>query len=287
MRQNLTFTARVMHDGLPEKPDITKTMYYNLQNKTLFLGSVSLTKQSFLKSNLIYNFGRTEDIPIGGILQINLGFENNQFGQRRYAGFMAGRSLFYPNFGYIYGAVSAGTFLDNEQQVEQGIETASLHYFSPLYLIHRYKFRQFLNFDYMRGINRFEGEYLTINNSNGIPGIDNDSTRGSNRFNVQWEGVCFTPYSFYDFRIVFFISVNCSWLTNSMDNLFRNMPYSGIGLGIRIRNERLVFNTIQLRFSFYPFIPSGSTKYPLNISGEPLLSPPSFLPQPASLFTYQ
>jgi hypothetical protein len=31
--------------------------------------------------------------------------------------------------------------------------------------------------------------------------------------------------------------------------------YSGIGLGIRLHNESLVFKTIQLRLAFYPFHP--------------------------------
>jgi hypothetical protein len=32
--------------------------------------------------------------------------------------------------------------------------------------------------------------------------------------------------------------------------------YSGVGLGIRLHNENLVFKTIQLRLAFYPFHPS-------------------------------
>ncbi len=31
--------------------------------------------------------------------------------------------------------------------------------------------------------------------------------------------------------------------------------YSGIGLGIRLHNENLVFKTLQLRLAFYPFHP--------------------------------
>lgn len=286
-RQNITITARVIHDGWPEKPAITSDMYYNLQNKTTFLGSVSLTKQSYLKSNLIYNFGRTEDIPIGQVLQINLGYENNQFGPRRYAGMMAGQSIFYKNIGYVYGALSLGSFINEDERLEQGIETASLHYFSPLIIADGFKFRQFLNFDYVRGINRFQYEYLTINNSYGVEGFNNDSIRGTNRLNIHWETVCFTPFSIYDFRTVFFLTLDHSWLTYKLNMLFKSRPYTGIGFGIRIRNDRLVFNTIQIRIAYYPNIPPGTATSPFTISGEPLLMPPTFLPQPASLFTYQ
>ena len=38
--------------------------------------------------------------------------------------------------------------------------------------------------------------------------------------------------------------------------IFTQHYYSGIGMGIRLHNENLVFKTLQLRLAFYPFHPS-------------------------------
>ena len=37
--------------------------------------------------------------------------------------------------------------------------------------------------------------------------------------------------------------------------IFTQNYYSGLGLGLRLHNENLVFKTFQLRLAFYPFHP--------------------------------
>ena len=58
--------------------------------------------------------------------------------------------------------------------------------------------------------------------------------------------------------------------------IFSNRLYSGIGAGIRLRNEKLVFNTFQIKFTFYPAAPAGSDKEYISASGEKKLKPDYF-----------
>lgn len=287
VRQNITITARLIRNRFYEGPQVSPNLNYNFQNRLIFLTSLSYSRQNYFKSNLIYNFGRTEDIPIGGMANLILGSENNQFYYRRvYAAFSVSTGVFIPHVGYINSSFAAGSFFNPDGHPEQSVISSGINYFSPLLTFNKFRLRQFFNIQFMNGSNRFSNEYLTINKNNGIYGYSNDSVRGTVRFNTHWESVCFSPLYFYGFRLVFFAYADHSWLTNNLSTLFHKAPYTGLGFGIRIRNERLVFNTIQFRFSFFPYLPAGSKTNFLNISGESVLVPPSFASKPADLIPF-
>jgi hypothetical protein len=287
LRQNVTFLARISHERFSERPTITENSYYQFQSKTLILGTISYERQSFFKSNLIYNFGRTEDIPVGAQLQLTAGIEDNEFFRRKYFSNSIKVGKFFGNFGYAMTSLAIGGFVNKSNKPEQAVFQASTNYFSNIFTIRRFNFRQFVNLSYTRGINRFSNEHLTINNEYGIAGFMNDSTFGNRRFNMHWETVSFTPWYIYDFRFVLFAFADHSWIKKNDGSLFGNWPYTGFGFGVRIRNERLVFNTIQIRFTFYPNIPPNSQKESFEMSGEPLLNPPSFAPKAPDLLDYR
>lgn len=287
MRHNLTLITRLTRNQFFERPDISSTSYYDYQDKTLLLGAIAYSRQTFYKSNFIYNFGRTEDIPTGSKIEFNAGTEFNEFEDRSYLATKLSMGGFVGNIGYFYSSLNIGSFFLANGDKSQGIIDVRFNYFSPLIIFKNYKFRQFVTLGYTKGIDRFNKEYLTINNHYGLSGFTNDSLYGTKRFNMHWETVCFTPWSYYDFRFVLFIYADHSWLAKDQERLMRNLPHTSFGFGIRIRNERLVFNTIEIGFSLYPNVPSGSRTQAFEISGEPLLNPPNFLPQSPSLIPFK
>ena len=286
-RRNITIAARLINNAFFDRPVIQENSFYNFQNKTTVLGSLAYTKMSFFKSNYIYNFGRTEDIPIGLEAQLTLGFERNEFFNRRYGGAMLAFGNLIGNLGYFYSSVNLSGFYNYAYDENQGIIQANLHYFSPIILAQTFRLRQFVNIDFTQGINRFTNESLNINKNNGIAGFEDDSLTGNRRLNLHFETVCFTPLSVLDFHFIVFGFADLCWIGKQNENVYDRFPYTGLGLGIRIRNERLVFNTLQIRFSFYPNIPRGSHADPFEISGEPVLNLPTFLPNAPALVQYQ
>ncbi|HCC71481.1 MAG TPA: hypothetical protein DEQ09_10085, partial [Bacteroidales bacterium] len=62
---------------------------------------------------------------------------------------------------------------------------------------------------------------------------------------------------------------------------------SGFGLGLRIRNNNLIFNTVQIRFGIYPGPPSNSSLHYIDIDGERLLNPPGFDPEAPGISKYR
>jgi hypothetical protein len=62
---------------------------------------------------------------------------------------------------------------------------------------------------------------------------------------------------------------------------------SEIGLGIRIRNDNLIFNTFQIRIAYFPTPPEYSSMDYFNIMGERLLKPPDFSPEAPLIYPYR
>ena len=93
--------------------------YHHLQKYQMFLGSVSLSVQKYYKANLIYGYGRTEDIPHGGLINFTFGREINEFKKRTILGNVSvGQSV--KRLGYFYSSAGFATFI-NEGQTEQGM----------------------------------------------------------------------------------------------------------------------------------------------------------------------
>ena len=69
---------------------------------------------------------------------------------------------------------------------------------------------------------------------------------GTNRMILNTETVLFSPYHPLGFRIAFFGFADFGLIGYS-PNIFKNEFYTSLGIGVRLRNERLVFNTIQIR----------------------------------------
>ena len=80
---------------------------------------------------------------------------------------------------------------------------------------------------------------------------------------LNTETVLFTPYQPLGFRIALFGFADFGLLGYS-PNIFKNEFYTSFGIGIRLRNERLVFNTIQIRLGLALGKPDWSKA---NISG--------------------
>ncbi|NJK98910.1 MAG: hypothetical protein HC905_31945 [Bacteroidales bacterium] len=114
----------------------------------------------------------------------------------------------------------------------------------------------------------------------------NDSLRGNERLNIHFETVSFSPWYFYEFRFVFFASAEFSFF-GKKTNIWANPIYPGFSIGVRIRNERLVFNTLELRLHLYPNKPEYSRTQFLRISGEQVLTPENFATKPPAISTYR
>ena len=116
---------------------------------------------------------------------------------------------------------------------------------------------------------------LIINGEHGIPGFRNDTALGRHRFSLSLEQCLFTPLNIYDFRFVVYCFAHLSWLDDYNKPIIFSDMYSSFGLGLRIRNNRLTFKTIQLEFAYFH---NGTKPHHFRFSSEDVLRPREFRP---------
>ena len=274
-RASFILAGAVYRNKYFKRPVVEKDLNYTYQNKTQLLGTIAYSRQDFYRSNLIYSFGRTEDIPYGSLINFTFGPEFNEFYTRLYYGLSLSKGDYLFNLGYLQGSAQYGGFIHNNK-LEQGIIKCNLNYFTNLFILNRFKIRQFAKFDFTKGIHRFGNEYITINDLNGIPGLTSPDLLGIKKMTLNLETVTFSPYYLYGFRFAFFGSVNMGLIGDRYDKLFNQQLTTGLSIGIRIRNERLVFNTFQVKFTLYPGAPANARRNILILSGESRLQPENF-----------
>lgn len=280
------FGVRYTNNNVFDHPYILPDSYHYLQKYKMLLGSMSFTMQKYYKTNLIYGYGRTEDIPYGGLITFTGGRELNEFKKRIYAGLYAATGHSIRPIGYFYTSAGVSTFL-NGKNTEQGMLLLRTTFFSNLIYLGSYRMRNFLMADYTRGFDRNTDEFLVYQKDNSFLGVRNDSVGGAQRLSVNIESVLFSPRNLYGFRFSFFAFGGLGYLFGTNEFVSQGEILSSVGLGVRIRNDNLVFNTFQIRLGYYPNLPQYSRTNYFMFSGEQLLKPDNFDPGPPTVIPYQ
>ena len=147
-----------------------------------------------------------------------------------------------------------GSFFTPDYRLQQSVITGRIKYFTPLLRVRTSYIRQFGVLSATMGFNRLKGEREALRYENrygtGIRGMSANSwLSGYNRLTLSSETVLFTPLFLYHFRFAFFLFGDAGWMGYD-NNLFRNRFTGAIGAGVRIKNERLIFNNIQIRLGY-------------------------------------
>jgi len=282
----LIFSGRYIHNNVFSRPEIDDFSYYRLQNYQLVTGSLALSSQRFINTSLIYSYGRTEDIPYGYMVELLGGRENNEFKWRTYAGLKMSFGNIFTRIGYIYGGASFSTFY-NQGRTEQGMMQASFRYFTPLMQAGRSKVRTFVNLYYTRGFSRYTDEFLYLKNGDLVRGFRNDSIGGETRLVFSMEPVLLINKGLVGFRFALFAFADVGILAPEGFASGGSYTVPAIGAGIRIRNDQLVLNTLQIRFAWYPNTPPYSEKSWVAVDGIVRLKPPNFEPGPPGVLPFR
>lgn len=254
-----------------KRPDVTADSNQLYQNSRTVLVSVGYSQRQYVRDVLIYGFGRTEDVPVGGLMSVVAGVDNAELGSRTYAGVNFSRGQYLRSAGYLYTLITIGGYmLDNDKSLEQGTFSVTANYFSPLLKTRWGQMRQFLNVRYTAGINRFNNEFISLAGSDGI-GVGTDLLRGTNRLQFNYEAVLFSEVNIIGFRIAFTGFANLGLISFPRQKLLQSSLYQGFGIGFRLRNENLAFNSLQIRLAYYPNVPGISQRFRYDFESIPTL----------------
>ena len=224
---------------------------FRFNNREAALASFTFFRQDFYKTNYIYGFGTTEDIPKGYNVAFTSGWYKQLYLNRPYAGVDANEFVVTKKGAFVQFFLRSGTFL-RKGKLEDASTLIGASYYSPLFVFNAVKIRQYINFSYTRQFNRLGIDPLTLNNVFGLRYFSGDSTFGSQRMTLHSETTFFLNYKFLGFKFAPFAFGDLSFLTPEQGHFDKSSLYHGIGAGMRARNENLVFNTIELRMVYFP-----------------------------------
>jgi len=283
-RTRLVLGFRYIYNNFVEGPIVSERYNFQFHNNQIALGSVALARQRHLKSNLIYGFGKTEDIPIGSLIQFNTGIEKDEFYKRLYFGLKVLNGNYYPQIGYLNINTEFGGY-SYKNSLEQGAIKIKTQAISNLFYLNKIKLRNFLSASYTMGINRFSDEQVYLNSSN-IWGLESPYLFGMQKLSFNSELVAFSRIHVYNFKFIFFGFADMGMIGPENESIFNQKLYSGVGLGLRIRNENLVFKTFLIRFAFYPKVPVDSEQFYFLLSGENYQKPVNYEPSAPSTIDF-
>lgn len=186
---------------------------------------------------------------------------------------------------YKHFLLSAGTSY-NEGQIIDFKMIASWEIIYKLhYLTSGYKYRNILNVSFAQTLKNKFNDALLINSIYGIPELSSERINGGTRISANWESILYNARSFFGFKQSPFVFANLTYIRSVDAPITKGEIYSAIGGGSRIRNESLIFGTIELKGFYFPRTHLQQSPWNVSITtnlrfkyNSSLLSRPDFVP---------
>ncbi len=226
---------------------------YNIKfnDQEAVLGQFNLFKQHFYQTNYVYGFGITEDIPIGYNMVLTAGRYDQSDLKRTYLGIDINRYKTNTQGTFIQYFIRTSAFINHNQWQDAGILLGA-SMFSKLFIYHKFKIRHYIKLSYTKQFNRTSFDPLRIDNSFGIRYFSSDSLVGDQRISLRTESFAFLKWKLLGFKFAPFAFAEASLLTPEHEQFVKSNLYPAIGGGLRTRNENLIFETVELRFIYFP-----------------------------------
>jgi hypothetical protein len=250
---NLISAARFLRIRYLEKPAELIDSLNVFSNDDFYLGSLGISERRYVQDKYIFQFGITEDVPIGKVYSLTAGYLNKNGYGRMYFGGRISLGHYFP-WGYLTSNFEYGSFF-YESKAERGILTAGVNYFTGLFEIRKWKFRQFAKTQVYIGLKRHAYESLTLNDGVGIDGFNSLTLTGTSRLLFRLQTQSYAPWNFIGFRFGPYLVSSFGMVGDAGTGFKNSTVYSQIGLGVLIKNDYLIVNTFEISIAFYPIIP--------------------------------
>lgn len=252
--RNIYLTARFFTTLFNNRPQVSSDSNHFYYNRFNYFWAITYTKIKYYKANLIYDFGRTEDIPTGLYSTFQAGVEKSEFENYGYLGTVYHYSHFNKQTERYYSVQAALSSYLNKDGFQRGFLKLGAGHISNLCSIGDYRFRFYNDIEYIRGIRRYPDDYLYMRDYD-IRGFQSDSLRGNQKLSASLSGTLFFPYVRKGFRFSMSAFVDGGAIAQLNQSLSKSKTYWGLGMSFNIRNDNVVIKNIRIRLAWYPTIP--------------------------------
>lgn len=255
---NLIASLRYLQTKYLMAPEIAYDSLRVFSGERFYLGTIGITSRSFVEDNYIFNYGITEDVPVGNVFGITVGYQKKYDSGRFYLG---GRAAIgnYLSWGYLSTNIEWGSFFKNHHP-QQSALVIEANYFTNLIELQRWKLRQFIKPKIVIGKDRLETNFdrLTLNeNMDGIQGFSTRELFGTKKLMLTFQTQTYSPWEWLGFRFSPFFNYTIGMLSDANNGFRKSKAYNALALGVILSNDYLVFSSFQLSFAFYPSIPES------------------------------
>lgn len=253
-------------------------------NTKAALASFQVSVRQYVTERYLYRFGSTEDVAEGLLLSATTGIHRDQTaGTLPYTSLSGTRAKYMENGTYLLFTLGAGT-LWRQGRTHEARTVVSASGFSPLIRSGRWRFRQFMQGAFAKVIHPSSIGMLTLGGDQLIR-MDPYPWYGDQKLFLRSETVVYMPYNVLGFRfapVLLLAMGTLGWEHQSLDRTFWR---SAVGLGLMIRNERLLSSSLRISFAFYPGLPPDlGDPYRYNAMGTLNMRSPDLAPSaPAML----
>ncbi len=252
---NMVFSLRYYRINYLKKPDEFLDPEHFYSDRNTFLASLGVNYIGYEQDRYIFRHQDIEDIPIGksvaliGGVQDNLGYRTPYLGGRlRYGD--------YFSFGYLAADVQLGGFLTQERNKQTTLRW-ELTYFSPLFNIGQWHFRQFVKWRSVVGLSRkdYVKDRISLNGSTGIIGFNSPTLTGIHKSILTLQTQSYSPFALWGFRVSPFLMGDIGFIGNDNRNLLKDQVLTKVGIGFYITNDYIPLGNFQFSFIYMPRVP--------------------------------
>ncbi|MEH7889451.1 POTRA domain-containing protein [Elizabethkingia meningoseptica] len=272
---NIAVTGRFQNYQYKDSPEIDKYKYF--KSYSSFLMSVGFIRRNFSVQRNIFQYDLPEDIAYGNSVNFTAGALSRSNDVKPYVGISASYGSF-TKLGYFTLKAQFGRFFNENNRNRESFRLDGTyftnltdwkfakvrHFFSPTLALGNPQH----NYSYIDRINLSSPDEFPVYSSDYI---------GTKKLVLRYQLQLFINKTWKNFHFSPYLTVAAGWLGMPDDKLLSTKTNTKIGIGVLINNPFLVFNRIQISFTYYPRVPfDNNSVFDFNSNRNNLLPLNSF-----------
>lgn len=247
-RNNLTLLTSLSEKNLFERPEVSISENVLYHEEIAFISSAVFSRRKYVKDQKILRFGITEDIPVGYQFGVDAGHVWGEFFDYNYLGAQGKFSVVNKQKANLTIDMKTGFSRRSDGSLQDKVLKVNTSYFSSLHKLGKFQYRSFIKASYHTATKIVENTRTVIGDNYGVRGLNYIDTEGNQRILFNYDQVFFTPWYLIGFNFAPYLFADVAYITG------RDVsePFSGYGIGFRLRNESLVIRTFHIRLGFHP-----------------------------------
>lgn len=249
MSPRIIVTGRVFVTQYSQRPSALAN-----PNSVLYMSGVGFCSRGYYKDADIYRSGLAIDVPEGRLLAFAGGYQKTEFYEQYYYSGRLAAGNHINHLGYVAAKLEYGAFYRNSIN-HDAVANMEVTYLTDPLDANKLSVRLYADLKATAGFWRNPAEGITLNDPYGLTGYYSPEQTSTAKTVLNTAAVVSLPYHAMGFRFAAMFFAGFGKLGNNISQIAGSRVYQAYGAGLLLRNDYLVFNTIQLFFYYYPIMP--------------------------------